>query len=169
MEFKDLSTLKRLFLSGYNPWGKTKRDQWQSLNILSFDPQKTNVDEQIDLVVILGDILGQDKQSKMEKFSETMPTIIQTHLIIKPDWKHVTKKAKELEHIIQKCETLVIAPASMQATAAVPSLYSHIAHHTINTLMLYLNHLRVPKVEEVRNQARVNKKHNSSLNHLPLP
>ena len=84
-EFKDLSTLKRLFLSRYNPWGKTKKDQLQSWNSLSFDPQKTDIDEQINLIVTLGNILGQDEQSKMENFVETMPTIIQTHLIIKPD------------------------------------------------------------------------------------
>ena len=37
-EFKDLTTLKNLFLSRYNPWGKTKCDQLQSWNNLSFDP-----------------------------------------------------------------------------------------------------------------------------------
>ena len=58
----------------------------QSQNSFSFDPQKTNVDEQIDLVVTLGDMSGQDEQSKMEKFIETMPTIIKTHLIIEPNW-----------------------------------------------------------------------------------
>ena len=39
--FVDLTTLKTLFLQRYNPWGKTKRDQLQSWNILIFDPQKT--------------------------------------------------------------------------------------------------------------------------------
>ena len=82
-----------MFLTRYNPWGKTKRDQLQSWNSLSFGPQKTDVDEQIDLIVTLGDILGQDEQSKMEKIIETMPTIIQTHFIIEPDWEHVAKKA----------------------------------------------------------------------------
>ena len=89
-----------MFLARYNPWGKTKRDQLQSWNNLSFDPQKTDIDEQIDLVSTLGNILGQDKQAKMEKFIEIMPTIIQTHLIIEPNWADVMKKGKNLEHII---------------------------------------------------------------------
>ena len=66
---------------------------------MSFDPQKTDIDEQIDLVLTLGNMLQEDKQAKMEKFIETMPTIIQTHLIIEPNWAEVTKKAKNLEHI----------------------------------------------------------------------
>ena len=49
--FKDLTTLKNIFLARYNPWGKTKREQLQSWNNLSFDPQKTDIDEQIDLVL----------------------------------------------------------------------------------------------------------------------
>ena len=78
-------------------------------NNLSFDPQKTDVDEQINLVSTLGNMLGQDEQAKMEKFIETMPVIIQTHLIIEPDWEKVIKKAKDLEHIIHKCEAPAIA------------------------------------------------------------
>ena len=91
-----------MLLARYNPWGRTKRGQLQLWNSLSFDPQKTDIDEQIDLVSTLGNMLGQDKQAKMEKFIETMPTIIQTHLIIKHNWADITKKAKNLEHIIQK-------------------------------------------------------------------
>ena len=67
-----------MFLQRYNPWGKTKRDQLQSGNILIFDPQKTNVDEHIDLINTLGDIFGLTDELKMEKFLHTMPTIIQT-------------------------------------------------------------------------------------------
>ena len=37
-KFVDLTTLKTMFLQRYNPWGKTKRDQLQSWNILTFDP-----------------------------------------------------------------------------------------------------------------------------------
>ena len=44
-KFVDPATLKTMFLQRYNPWGKTKRDQLQSWNILTFDPQKTDVDE----------------------------------------------------------------------------------------------------------------------------
>ena len=115
-----------MFLARYNPWGKTKRDQLQSWNNLSFDPQKTDADEQIDLVSTLGNMLGQDKQAKMEKFIETMPMIIQTHLIIEPDWKMVIKQAKDLENIIHKFEAPVIATSSLQGAGAVPGLYSHI-------------------------------------------
>ena len=35
-KFVDLTTLKTMFLQRYNPWGKTKRDQLQSWNILIF-------------------------------------------------------------------------------------------------------------------------------------
>ena len=56
-KFVDLTTLKKMFLQN-NPWGKTKKDQLQSWNILTFDPQKTDVDEQIDLINTLGDMLG---------------------------------------------------------------------------------------------------------------
>ena len=83
-----------MFLARYNPWGKTKRYQLQLWNNLSFDPQKTDIDKQIDLVATLGNMLQQDKQAKMKKFIETMPTIIQTHLIIEPNWEGITKKAK---------------------------------------------------------------------------
>ena len=99
----------------------------QLWNNLSFDPQKTDTDEQIDLVLTLGNMLKQDEQAKMDKFIETMPTIIQTLLIIDPNWEEVTKKAKNLEHIIQQCEPPAIAPPISQGVGAVPSLYSHIA------------------------------------------
>ena len=68
---------------------------------MSFDPQKTDIDEQIDLVLTLGNMLQQDEHSKTETFIETMPTIRQTHLIIEPNWAEVTKKVKNLEHIIR--------------------------------------------------------------------
>ena len=100
-DFKDLTTLKNMSLDRYNPWGKTKREQLQSQKNLSFDLQKTDIKEQIDLVLTLGDMLQQDEHVKMEKFIETMSTIIQTHLIIAPNWEEVTKKAKNLEHIIE--------------------------------------------------------------------
>ena len=80
-KFKDLTTLKMIFLQRYNPWGKTKREQLQSWNILFFDPKSTDVDEHIDLINTLGDMVDQKEEAKKEKFIETMPTIIQTHLI----------------------------------------------------------------------------------------
>ena len=58
-KFKVLTTLKTMFLQRYNPWGKTKREQLQSWNILSFDPKNTDVDEHIDLINTLGDMVGQ--------------------------------------------------------------------------------------------------------------
>ena len=57
-KFVDLTTLKTMFLQRYNSWGKTKRDQLQSWNILVFDPQKMDVDEHTDLINTLGDMLG---------------------------------------------------------------------------------------------------------------
>ena len=117
-----------MFLQRYNPWGKTKRDQLQSWNILTFDPRKTDVDEHIDLINTLGDMLGQTAESKMEKFIDTMPTIIQTHLITCKNWEKTTKKAKELEHIIRKCDPLAAALPTLTQGAAVPGLYSHITH-----------------------------------------
>ena len=84
-KYFDLTTLKTMFLQRYNPWGKTKQDQLQSWNILKFDPQKMDVDEHIDLIDTLGDMLGQKDESKKDKFIDTMPTIIQTHLITEKD------------------------------------------------------------------------------------
>ena len=92
-----------MFLVRYNLWGKTKRDQLQSWNNLSFDPHKTDVDEQIDFVSTLGNMLGQDKQVKMGKFTETMPAIVQTHLIIEPNWKMVIKKVKNYLEMQSTC------------------------------------------------------------------
>ena len=57
-----------------------------------------DVDEHIDLINTLGDMLGQTEESKRDKFIDTMPTIIQTHLITEKTWEKATKKAKELEH-----------------------------------------------------------------------
>ena len=99
-EFKDLTTMKMMFLQRYNPWGKTKREQLQSWNMLSFDPKNTDVAEHIDLINTLGDMVDQKEEAKKEKFIETMPTMIQTHLIICKDWDDVKDKAKSLKHII---------------------------------------------------------------------
>ena len=125
-KFTDLTTLKNMFLARYNPWKKTKREQLQLWNNLFFDPQKTDVDEHIDLVATLGNMLKQDEHMKMEKFIETMPTIIQTHLIIELNWAEATKKAKNLEHIIWRCDPLATAPPIITGRGAVPSLYLHI-------------------------------------------
>ena len=49
-------------------------------------------------------MVDQKEEAKMEKFTETMPTMIQTHLIICESWADVKDKAKSLEHIIRKCD-----------------------------------------------------------------
>ena len=63
-KFKDLTMLKMMFLQRYNPWGKTKREQLQSWNILSFNPKTTDVDEHIDLINTLGDMVDQKEEAK---------------------------------------------------------------------------------------------------------
>ena len=127
-KFKNLTMLKMMFLQRYNPWGKTKREQLQSWNILSFDPKNTDVDEHIDLINILGDMVDQKEEAKKEKFIETMPTMIQTHLIICNDWADVKDKAKSLKHIIRKCDPPTPAMPLMATGATVLELYLHIAH-----------------------------------------
>ena len=106
-------------------WFQTNRSKW---NILSFDPKKTDVEEHIDLINTLGDMVDQKEEAKMEKFIETMPTMIQTHLIICKDWAETKDKAKSLEHIIRKCDPPSPAMPLVTTGAAVPGLYSHIAH-----------------------------------------
>ena len=65
-----------------------------------FDPKKTDVEEHIDLINTLSDMVDQKEEAKMEKFIETMPTMIQTHLIICKGWAEMKDKAKSLEHIL---------------------------------------------------------------------
>ena len=105
--------------------GITKREQLQSWNN----------DEHIDLVATLGNMLKQEEHLKMEKFIETMPTIIQTHLIIEPNWAEVTRKAKNLEHFIQICHPLATAPPIITGGGAVSSLYSHITQSHIRAFL----------------------------------
>ena len=127
-KFKDLTTLKMMFLQRYNPWGKTKREQLQSWNILSFNPKTTDVDEHIDLINTLGDMVDQKEEATKEKFIERMPTMIQTHLITCKDWAVVKDTAKSVEHIIMKCDPPTPAMPMMATGATVLGLYSHIAH-----------------------------------------
>ena len=127
-KFKDLTTLKTMFLQRYNPWGKIKREQLQSWNILSFNPKTTDVDEHIDLINTLDGMVDQKEEAKKEKFIETMPTMIQTHLITCKDWAAVKDTAKSLEHIILKCDPPTPAMPMMATGATVLGLYSHIAH-----------------------------------------
>ena len=95
---------------------------------MSFDPKKTDVDEHINLINTLGDMVDQKEEAKMEKFIETMPTMIQTHLIICKDWADTKDKAKSLEHIIWKCDPPIPAMPLVTMGATVLGLYSHITH-----------------------------------------
>ena len=72
-------------------------------------------------------MLCQTAKLKMEKFIDIMPTIIQTHLITCKTWAKTTKKAKELEHIIRRCDLLAAALPNLTKGTTVPSLYLHIA------------------------------------------
>ena len=127
-KFKDLTMLKTMFLQRYNPWGKTKREQLQSWNILSFNPKTTGVDEHINLINTLGDMVDQKEEAKKEKFIETMPTLTQTHLIMCKDWAAVKDTAKSLKHTILKCDPPTPAMPMMATGATILGLYSHIAH-----------------------------------------
>ena len=80
------------------------------------------------MINTLGDKVYQKKEAKKEKFIGTMPTMIQTHLIICKDWADVKDKAKSLRHIIQKCNPPTPILPLVTTGATVPGLYSHIAH-----------------------------------------
>ena len=127
-KFKNLTMHKMMFLQRYNPWGKTKGEQLQSWNILSFKPKTTDVDEHINLINTLGDMVDQKEEAKKEKFIETMPTMIQTHLIMCKDWATVKDTAKSLEHIIMKCDPPTLAMPMMATGTTVLELYFQIAH-----------------------------------------
>ena len=73
-------------------------------------------------------MVDQKEEAKKEKFIETMPTMIQTHLIMCKDWATVKDTAKSLEHIILECDPPTLAMPMMATGATVPGLYSHIAH-----------------------------------------
>ena len=73
-------------------------------------------------------MVDQKEEAKMEKFIETMPTMIQTHLITYKDWAAVKDTVKSLEHIKEKCDLPTLAMPMMATGATVLGLYSHIAH-----------------------------------------
>ena len=72
-------------------------------------------------------MVDQKEEAKKERFIETMPTMIQTHLIMCKDWAAVKDTAISLEHIL-KCDPPTPAMPMMATGATVPGLYSHIAH-----------------------------------------
>ena len=47
---------------------------------------------------------------------------------MKKTWEKTTKKAKELEHIIRKCDPPTAALPTLAKATTVPGLYSHIVH-----------------------------------------
>ena len=139
--------------------GKTKREQLQSWNILSFDPKKTVVDEHIDLINTLGDMVDEKEEAKKEKFIETMPMMIETHLIICKDWAEVKDKAKSLKHIIRKCDPPTPAMPLMATGVTVPGLYSHTHIQWTKKKEKYPHHLKrqnqnKPEVEVTQKQIR---------------
>ena len=73
-------------------------------------------------------MVDQKEEAKKDKFIETMPMMIQTHLIICKDWADVKDKAKSLKHIIRKCDPSTPTMLFMAPGATLPGLYSHIAH-----------------------------------------
>ena len=73
-------------------------------------------------------MVDQKEEAKKEKVIETMPTMIQTHLITCKYWAAVKDTVKSLEHIILKCDPPTPAMPTMATGATVPGLYSHIAH-----------------------------------------
>ena len=74
-------------------------------------------------------ISAQKELSRLRDRSvDTMPIIIQTHLITCKNWEKTAKKAKELEHKIRKCDPQAAALPNLTQGTAVPGLYSHIAH-----------------------------------------
>ena len=73
-------------------------------------------------------MLGQTAELKIEMFIDTMPTIIQMHLITYKTWAKTNRKAKELEHIIRRYDPPAAALCNLTKDTAVPGLYSHIAH-----------------------------------------
>ena len=73
-------------------------------------------------------MVDQKEEAKKEKFIETMPMMIQTHLIICKDWADVKDEAKSLKHIKRKCDPPTPAMPLMATGATVAGLYSHITH-----------------------------------------
>ena len=132
--------------------GKNKKRTVTIMEHIILDPKNTDVDEHIDLINTLGDMVDQKEEAKMEKFIETMSTMIQTHLIICKDWADVKDKEKSLKHIIRKCDPATPAMPLMATDATVLGLYSHIAHRWTKKRAKYPNRLKVqnqnkPEVE----------------------
>ena len=66
-------------------------------------------------------MIGQNDEAKMEYHA------YHNIDIICKDWEKTKDKAKELEHIIRKCEPPAAVVPTLAPGTSVPSLYSHIA------------------------------------------
>ena len=95
---------------------------------MSFDPKKTDVDEHIDLINTLGEMVDQKEEVKMEKFIETIPTVIQTHLIICENWAGIKDKAKISRTHHTEMQSINPGNALSYNGCNSMGLYSHIAH-----------------------------------------
>ena len=84
-------------------------------------------------------------------------------------WAVVTKKAKNLKHIIRKCDPPAITPPILQGTGAVPGLYSHIAQSQDQDPENIPKPFKSTKDRGEKKSGKVNKNLNSNLNHLPHP
>ena len=99
-------------------------------------------------------MVDQKEEAKKEKFIETMPMMIQTHLIICKDWADVKDKAKSLEHIIQKYDPPTPAMPLITTGATVPGLYSHITHSVDKEEGEILPPFKGAKLKQSRGQNR---------------
>ena len=98
-----------------------------------------------------------------------MHTIMQTHLIIEPNWTEVIKKAKNLEQIIQRCDPLATAPPIITGGGAVSGLYSHIVQFQDQDSNSIPKPFKSTKGKGGKKSGRGKSNLNNSLNHLPLP
>ena len=103
--------------------GKKEKRTVTIVEYSAFNSKTTDVDEHIDLINTLGDMVDQKEEAKKEKSIETMPMMIQTHLITCKDWDMVKDTAKFLEHIIMKCDPPTPAMPMMATGATVLGLF----------------------------------------------
>ena len=91
-----------------------------------------------------------------------------THLIIEPNWVEITKKVKNLEHIIQRCDPVATAPPFITGGGVVPSLYSHIAQSQDQDSDSIPKLFKSIKGKGGKKSGRGKANLNNSLNPLPL-
>ena len=79
------------------------------------------------------------------------------------------KKAKNLEHIIQRCDPLAIASPIIPGAGAVPNLYSHIIRSKDQDSDSIPKPFKSTKGKGGKKSGKGKSNLNNSLNHLPLP